>query len=1108
MQPKLEFTRPGRSAAAPRPVAAYSQQQQQQRRRRQSVDIIAGAVEPEARPVSRQSSSSEDEIESMKRSMAVNLTTLEKQRRAKANRPSPVTDNATAPPTHLKTGRNDPRAASQMAGGQRTQWQHDASSSVGGARRARKELIQQAMEQSPPVPQVPSFIQRQWPKDSNVYPREHQPYFYTGSPHDPATTAQHPMTAAPGAAVYPPLPDSPYHVTHAQWAATSGALSASPPVAPYQAFQAAYPEYSGPAPHYTMAPEIVYDRPGNPAGQYSLDPSERAETAASSDSFAVSPYHYERQTYQHYQQQAHQPQQHVGSPVHLAPMLYAGSSGSPADHGRVEVSAVSQQPMYLPQMVYSGSVGSPLEQTHIHASGGSQQQQPLIYKAPMVYAGSPTMEQSRLNGSVTSQQPVHLAPIVEQPSNVPSGVNLKAENAAAPAGAVTLANNSSASVLANASDGDLFRPAANGTQAEADLPAIPTDKKQPFRFPHVQEMQEQQQRQQQQQRGVQDAPSMSANANVGGHESARGPGEVPSSVVTTNGGIAIQELLNSPTEAEALHQFIEKENERHRRDSDAVRPPLPPIPPMMAPIQHDSSPGSRSSYHSAGHSMWQPGRAETVYQDFATAHQSLSSMDGGLGAALGYSMDTHMAKIPELPTARAPLSTIPSSNDIPAVPVVERTRPVHTNEVQQPRHSKEFGFDYYKHRRVLDSAIAQRGDDSSEASVIGEHDEDKATPMDDALDYDRWNAQLMESQIAATTAATAQQKSVGLGVSPDAVFEMERPGRKGTVESLDNVLEYYRNRPYESIVEESESDEQRKAPFPMLAPSNHRPLLNSSKYPMRNEPTSPAYHRTSFSSPVHKPDTPPLVRVPELVKVIEKHTSRQAAAVSAAVAVATQAGSPPISSTDGAAVAESAQEYQPTPIAKSPQAGVPLAENERPVDTGALSPGRWAESTGSQAKDPYAVLEQLGDPEDDLLLPPTAASPVSPEQEPQFPSQPHMTQHQLPPDSVDSQIMDDYVQMESIEEFGIPFDSDAGEQFTDYGYTSTTSSDSFGEPVAHSASMLGGGVIREHYEVDRLAEALANTHLMSQAALGESSDEEADRLVAGRPEESQGHKTA
>ncbi|KAJ1943147.1 hypothetical protein FBU59_002999, partial [Linderina macrospora] len=625
------------------------------------------------------------------------------------------------------------------------------------------------------------------------------------------------------------------------------------------------------------------------------------------------------------------------------------------------------------------------------------------------------MEHARLDGSVTSQQPVQLAPIVEQPSNVPSGVNPKSDNAAAAAttDAVTLANNSEASMLANASDGDLFRAAANDTQA-TDLPPVPTDIQRPFRFPRTQEMQQQEKRQQQ--RDPQDEPSISANASVGSHGSARDPEEVPPSVVTTNGGIAIQELLNSPTEAEALHQFIEKENARHRQNSDALRPPLPPIPPMMAVAHHDSSPGSRSSYHSAGHSGWQPGRAETAYQDFATAHQSLSSMDGGLRAALGYSMEQHMAEIPEMPAICAPLSTIPSSNDIPAVPVRETSQLGGTG-MQERGHVKEFGFDYYKQRRILDSAVAQRGDDSSEASV---NNDDKPKLVDGGAAYDRWNTpHITESpaqqgpQAVAETSLPAQQPAVGLGMSPGTMFDMARPGRKGTVESLENVLEYYRNRPHESIAEEDESGEQLKAPFPVLAPSNHLPLLSSSKYPMRNEPTSPAYHRTSFSSPVHKPETPPVVRVPELAKVIEKHTSRQLAVAAAAVVAvtATQAGSPPISSTENTAMVETTQEHQPTPMDKSPQAGVSLGESRQIVDIAALSAGRWATSAGTQHKDPYAMLEQLGDPDDDLLLPPAVASPMSPEQEPQFPSQPHMLPHQLPPNSVDSQVVDDYVQM-------------------------------------------------------------------------------------------------
>ncbi|KAJ2490363.1 hypothetical protein IWW47_005159, partial [Coemansia sp. RSA 2052] len=108
--------------------------------------------------------------------------------------------------------------------------------------------------------------------------------------------------------------------------------------------------------------------------------------------------------------------------------------------------------------------------------------------------------------------------------------------------------------------------------------------------------------------------------------------------------IAIQSLLNSPLEdtfagaaedadsrssagngsdSAAIHQHIAKENARFRQNSSTSgRMTIPShiAPSVPTAHHHNSSPNSRSSYHSVGYSVWH-GRAETVNLDFATAQQ-------------------------------------------------------------------------------------------------------------------------------------------------------------------------------------------------------------------------------------------------------------------------------------------------------------------------------------------------------------------------------------------------------------------------------------------------------------------------------------------------------
>ncbi|KAJ1772042.1 hypothetical protein LPJ74_001777 [Coemansia sp. RSA 1843] len=458
-------------------------------------------------------------------------------------------------------------------------------------------------------------------------------------------------------------------------------------------------------------------------------------------------------------------------------------------------------------------------------------------------------------------------------------------------------------------------------------------------------------------------------------------------MVPASSAITIQSLLNSPLEEQAssagtgrgrrsidatselstISEHIAKENARFRQNSNASSH-LPTIlprvqqPPTPTAAPQDSGPDSRSSYHSAGYSLWN-GYAETVNQDFATAQQSFSSMEGpGLGvsmppvdsgsgvsaeygtsasnsarnaatiaadaattagsvsrgAPLGPASYPHPVPVPAIPASlvasmAAAGSVLASIPGVSADAVLDGANATGISEAQdglenrrpsesQPHGEREFGFAFYNNfeRRLKKpvSIMVQVGDDSQIGSDEGSESEKASlSNFSQARESDNGAAVPVEpKQDGITSSARSTGRgSPSLSEGSDDVGSMasfgdnpfastQQPGRKATMESLDNVLEYYRTHPGTDSppagVEVSSADTMSSLelpcvqPFPALASnadkaisppvpsrnpfeslkgSQHRPQLGSSRAPARDAQASPVYQRTSFSSPVVKP---------------------------------------------------------------------------------------------------------------------------------------------------------------------------------------------------------------------------------------------------------------
>ncbi|KAJ1899654.1 hypothetical protein LPJ66_001979, partial [Kickxella alabastrina] len=526
--------------------------------------------------------------------------------------------------------------------------------------------------------------------------------------------------------------------------------------------------------------------------------------------------------------------------------------------------------------------------------------------------------------------------------------------------------------------------------------------------------------------------------------------------------IPIQSLLNLPDQAgagssEDIHQHIAKENARYRQNSIASLNLV-----QQHAAAHDSSPGSRSSYHSAAFSAW-PGRAETVNLDFATAQQSLSSIDGA-GHGSTSAGDGHFGNINANPLPPIPASLAPTQSKSPSA----------------SQHDS-FEFKYYRSKGSADnddhnskpvSILVQVGDDSQDDENSG------GSAADSTAEY--------------IIPMVGRRGTLN-------------PGRKATTESLDNVLEYYRTHPdvldkhpgweapsNEPLYKESASQEQPPAaaehpvsPFDLTLhhhAHDRHPNLNSSRYPSCDAQQSPFYHRTSFSSSAINPGN--LASGHPLTGVITASSSRDGSLAPNTPRTehdhVSSSGQGDIRSRESQRPDDSSllgtfshlHSYESTPAttpirphsssSSSADSDTPLpanaGRNNLANNTGnMMSPRRWGSSDSDGLSFPqkqavpsycdiYAVLDELPEPDDMLLLPPAASAQRSPQ----------FTSRDLPDDlAIDDE---DVLQMESIDELGELSDilelSNQNDS-SDYGYSSSNSSvDSFGAPIEHNAGIL------------------------------------------------------
>ncbi|KAJ2764174.1 hypothetical protein IWQ57_005268, partial [Coemansia nantahalensis] len=301
------------------------------------------------------------------------------------------------------------------------------------------------------------------------------------------------------------------------------------------------------------------------------------------------------------------------------------------------------------------------------------------------------------------------------------------------------------------------------------------------------------------------SPAVSAAAAGPSHALAAAGSGVPP-VPTGSSAFAIHSLLNPPIEPPALAphypggggdvpgspssstaavlQHLAKENARFRRQSEAsahrqsLAPPAPP--PGQAP-RNDSSPTSQSSYHSAGYSTWY-GRAETV-MDYATAKQSFSSMDDASETTThpssAYLAD---APMPALPPPYAAVASTSATTAAEAMAAFEATVASPTNAlrpagVAPPAAAGQTPLRADQRRSTKPISVLVQVGDGSEESLVH-------TSSDDGASY---------GLRAVPHAADLQ--SVPESGDSQRLLSGGEPGRRATMESLDNVLEYYRTSP-------------------------------------------------------------------------------------------------------------------------------------------------------------------------------------------------------------------------------------------------------------------------------------------------------------------------
>ncbi|KAJ2758677.1 hypothetical protein IWQ56_005936, partial [Coemansia nantahalensis] len=453
-------------------------------------------------------------------------------------------------------------------------------------------------------------------------------------------------------------------------------------------------------------------------------------------------------------------------------------------------------------------------------------------------------------------------------------------------------------------------------------------------------------------------------------------------------------------------QHLAKENARFRRQSEAsahrqsLAPPAPP--PGQAP-RNDSSPTSQSSYHSAGYSTWY-GRAETV-MDYATAKQSFSSMDDASETTThpssAYLAD---APMPALPPPYAAVASTSATTAAEAMAAFEATVASPTNAlrpagVAPPAAAGQTPFRADRRRSTKPISVLVQVGDGSEESLVH-------TSSDDGTSYG----------LRAVPHA-ADLHSVPESGDSQRLLSGGEPGRRATMESLDNVLEYYRTSPttadaqgHGSAAAASTTDGDSAAdgdrwPSPANLPLHYRMGHGSSLGSMYQTQSSPLAQRTSMSSPI----------------------ARRA---------------------DAALWPPEHDDVVASPLGSGSQA--------QGVDSG-FWPAPHQASTATAHGDIFSMLDQLSEP-DDLELPPTTAS-VDYVRADTPDVAAASARPQLAADGDGARGRSDSVlQMESLDGVCglsdlVDLSSSPGSEFGGYA-ESNDSTDSFGEPIEQETGML------------------------------------------------------
>ncbi|KAJ2079880.1 hypothetical protein H4R24_003479 [Coemansia sp. RSA 988] len=512
--------------------------------------------------------------------------------------------------------------------------------------------------------------------------------------------------------------------------------------------------------------------------------------------------------------------------------------------------------------------------------------------------------------------------------------------------------------------------------------------------------------------------------------------------------------------AAAIHQHIAKENARFRRQSGASgQAPAPAHSPRpqalrqthVSPGNPDSSPNSHSSYHSAGYSTWL-GRADTV-MDYATAKQSFSSTDDPVPESSrrrpsAYHTDT---PVPALPAPYAAASAAEAIRDfeatMPAAAASEDNGD-HKPTVLSPDHSPHpspaslaevpsTDFSYYNTKNRASkpvSVLVQVGDDSQEDSV---DDADAAVAATVPSEAEAVQTQSPEAESSQMDSSIPESPvpSVGMHDVQNAL------GRKATMESIDNVLEYYHTHSAPdddgsggfSQETSSVGPSARPSPFDLPQHSHHPTNHGSSLVSLHRTQTTPPYQRTSLSSPV------------------DKATSCKHPVDTTLWPEMPSAGSSPRSLSP---------KSQPVSAAAVGVFGLKMATDLPPAhprdDLLPADSGTWQQPHGPVPyADIYSRLERLSEP-DDLLLPPSSAVP----DHSQVVAGPVTAQQQN--DILAADDDDGMLQMETLD--GVSVLSDIIDQGfarrSDCGYSnSNDSTDSFGEPIEGESGMLSKSLL-------------------------------------------------